>query len=208
MTRSSHGSRRQLGYAGAVLVAAFALAGCSATGGQASPSPPTSSTSAAPSPAVAASPTAGSSTVPRVSSGTGSTGIVTVGAAVANGLGPFLTGAGGHTLYILTTDAPNQSTCAGACAAIWPPFTVSPGATPTAGSGVSGKLGTMKRSDGSTQVTYDGRPLYYYSHDTAAGQTNGQGFAGVWYVALASDHARSAGSSASSAAPASSSSGY
>ena len=192
MTRSSPGSPLRHGWVAAALIAALGLTACSATTGQASASPA------------------------EVAGG------VTVGTRTANGLGPFLTGAGGRTLYELTTDSANKSTCTGACASIWPPLTVS-GGTPAAGSGVNGTLGTMTRPDGTRQVTYDGRPLYYYSHDTAAGQTNGQGFGGIWFVALASgalgsgsgsagsasgSGSSAAPSSAPSAAPASSSSGY
>ncbi len=130
----------------------------------------------------------------------------TVGTAGAGALGTFLTGAGGRTLYILTKDSPGTSTCSGGCASIWPPFTVSGGAAPGAGTGVTGTLATISRPDGSVQVTYEGMPLYYYSGDSAAGQTNGQGIQGVWYVALAAGNGSSGGGSA--APSASTSSGY
>jgi len=124
-----------------------------------------------------------------------------VGTATAGGLGPFLTGAGGRTLYILTKDSPGTSTCTGGCAGAWPPFTVS-GTAPSAGSGVTGKLATLTRSDGGIQVTYNGMPLYYFSGDSAAGQTNGQGVQGIWYVALAAGNASTSGSTAApTAAP-------
>jgi len=119
-----------------------------------------------------------------------------VGTATAGGLGPFLTGAGGRTLYILTKDSPGTSTCTGGCASVWPPFTVSGATAPSAGSGVTGKLATLTRSDGGIQVTYDGMPLYYFSGDSAAGQTNGQGVQGIWYVALAAGNASTSGSTA------------
>ena len=130
----------------------------------------------------------------------------TVGTATAGGLGPFLTGAAGRTLYILTRDSPGTSTCTGGCASIWPPFTVSGGAAPGAGTGVTGKLATIRRTDGRVQLTYNGMPLYYYSGDSAAGQANGQGVQGVWYVALAAGNGSSGGGSA--APSASTSSGY
>ena len=77
-------------------------------------------------------------------------------------------------------------------------------------SGVAGTLGTVPRPDGSTQVTHDGMPLYYYSGDTQAGQTNGQGVQGIWYVALAAGNIAAPASAApASAAPAASGySGY
>ncbi len=139
-----------------------------------------------------------------------SAGSITVSTAATSGLGPFLTGAGGRTLYILTSDSPGATTCAGACASAWPPFTVRTGAPAAAGLGVAGTLGTITRPDGSTQVTHDGMPLYYYSGDTQAGQTNGQGVQGLWYVALAAGNTAAPASAApASAAPAASgSSGY
>jgi predicted lipoprotein with Yx(FWY)xxD motif len=132
-----------------------------------------------------------------------------VGTATASGLGPFLTGAGGRTLYILTKDSPGTSTCTGGCASAWPPFTVT-GTAPSAGAGVTGKLATLTRSDGGKQVTYNGMPLYYFSGDSAAGQANGQGVQGIWYVALAAGNASTSGSTAApSAAPSpSAASGY
>ncbi len=132
---------------------------------------------------------------------------VTVGAATVGGLGPLLTGTGGRTLYVLTRDHPGTTTCTGTCATVWPPFTVGPGESAVAGTGVTGTLATITRPDGSRQVTYDGMPLYYYSGDTQAGQANGQGIQGIWYVALAAGSGAAPGSAAPpSAAP--SASGY
>jgi predicted lipoprotein with Yx(FWY)xxD motif len=112
-------------------------------------------------------------------------------------LGTFLTGTGGMTLYIFTQDRPNQTTCTGGCAQLWPPLTVSAGQQPEAGAGVTGRLGTLVRPDGGTQVTYDGMPLYHYSGDTKAGDITGQGKGGVWFVAPASGRAPAAASSPS-----------
>lgn len=98
--------------------------------------------------------------------------------------GSILVGANGRTLYVFDKDQPNQSACSGACASAWPVDQTS--GTPKAGSGVKASLlGTIKRGDGTTQVTYNKHPLYYYSGDTAAGQQNGQGinaFGALWYV--------------------------
>jgi predicted lipoprotein with Yx(FWY)xxD motif len=81
-------------------------------------------------------------------------------------------------------DQPDQSACSGACVAAWP-IDQSSG-TPKAGNGVkTNLLGTIHRSDGTTQVTYNHHPLYYYSGDSGAGQQNGQGvvgFGAAWYV--------------------------
>ena len=79
--------------------------------------------------------------------------------------GMALFGPSGKVLYVFGPDKGSRSHCYGACASAWPPL-LSTGA-PLAGSGVNSKLlGTTKRTDGSVQVTYDGRPLYYYLADT------------------------------------------
>jgi predicted lipoprotein with Yx(FWY)xxD motif len=91
-----------------------------------------------------------------------------------------LTNAKGFTLYSFAPDTPSRSNCNGACAAYWPPVT----GTPAAGPGVTGKLGTIKRSDGATQATYDGHPLYTYIADTAPGQAHGNNLnlnGGLWH---------------------------
>lgn len=106
-----------------------------------------------------------------------------VGTATSPTLGIHLTGANGMTLYILTKDTPNQSTCTGACASTWPPLTVSAGGSAQAGTGATGTFGTITRADGSAQVVHNGMPLYYFKGDAQAGDTNGQGTGGVWFVA-------------------------
>jgi predicted lipoprotein with Yx(FWY)xxD motif len=101
--------------------------------------------------------------------------------AADSGLGSVLVDAGGFTLYLFEQDTGTTSTCTGDCATTWPPLTTDGNAT--AGNGAqSSRLGTTSRDDGSTQVTYDGHPLYRYSGDTAAGDTNGQGVNGVWFA--------------------------
>jgi predicted lipoprotein with Yx(FWY)xxD motif len=95
-------------------------------------------------------------------------------------VGQVLTDGNGRTLYLLKTDTGTMSTCTGSCASTWPPDTVSGKAT---ASGVNASmLGTTTRSDHTTQVTFDGHPLYYYSGDAAAGQVNGQGIQGTWFT--------------------------
>jgi predicted lipoprotein with Yx(FWY)xxD motif len=87
------------------------------------------------------------------------------------------------TLYQFTADAANTSNCTAACIQAWPPLTVTNGTTPVAASGVTGALGTIKRADdGSTQVTMNQLPLYYFAQDKAAGDVKGQGVAGKWFV--------------------------
>jgi predicted lipoprotein with Yx(FWY)xxD motif len=91
-----------------------------------------------------------------------------------------LTNAKGRTLYWFAPDTATRSACYGTCAAYWPPVR---GAA-TAGPGVTGRLGTITRSDGPVQATYDGHPLYTYAGDTAAGQANGNRLnlnGGLWY---------------------------
>jgi predicted lipoprotein with Yx(FWY)xxD motif len=91
-----------------------------------------------------------------------------------------LTNAGGFTLYWFAPDTPARSTCYGTCAGYWPPLT----GTPSAGPGVTGTLGTIKRSDGTTQITYNGHPLYTYVGDTAPGQAFGNNLnlnGGLWH---------------------------
>jgi predicted lipoprotein with Yx(FWY)xxD motif len=110
---------------------------------------------------------------------------LTVNAVADTTLAAYLTGDDGRTLYINTNDNAGTSTCTGDCAASWPPFTLGAGETVAGGAGVTGTFGTSTRDDGSTQVTYNGAPLYYFVADTAAGTTNGQGVGGVWFVAPA-----------------------
>jgi predicted lipoprotein with Yx(FWY)xxD motif len=91
-----------------------------------------------------------------------------------------LTNAGGFTLYWFAPDTPSRSTCYGTCAGYWPPVT----GTPAAGPGVTGTLATIKRSEGTTQVTYNGHPLYTYAGDTAPGQAFGNNLnlnGGLWH---------------------------
>lgn len=100
-------------------------------------------------------------------------------------LGTVLVSSNGHTLYLFQADKSSTSTCNGNCAKQWPPLTVSNG-KPTGANGVKANmLSTTTRSDGSKQVTYNGHPLYTFSGDSKAGQTNGQGltaFGAKWYV--------------------------
>jgi predicted lipoprotein with Yx(FWY)xxD motif len=105
-------------------------------------------------------------------------------------LGKYLVDSQGRTLYLFEKDTGTISTCSGACASAWPPSTKS--GHPKAGSGVNAALlGNSTRSDGSTQLTYDGHPLYRYAGDGSPGDTNGQGltqFGGGWYVVSPAGH--------------------
>jgi len=108
---------------------------------------------------------------------------LTLGTASSD-LGTFLVGRDGLTTYYFAADAsPGVSVCEGDCLTAWPPVTVPPGNTVVASEEVPGVLGLISTTDGSSQVTYDGRPLYYWQGDTEAGQTNGHGVNDIWWVA-------------------------
>ena len=115
--------------------------------------------------------------------------------------GTFLTDSSGKTLYLFQSDTASASSCTAACAAAWPPLTSS-GQPTASGDAKSNMLGTIKRSDGTTQVTYNGHPLYTYVGDSAPGQANGEGssqFGALWDVVSPSGMAiTGAGSSGSS----------
>jgi len=96
-------------------------------------------------------------------------------------LGDILVDADGLTAYVFLQDTGSESTCYDECEAAWPPIVVD--GDPVAGDGVDGSLlGTTERDDGTTQVTYDGQPLYLFASDAAPGDTNGQGVGEVWFV--------------------------
>jgi predicted lipoprotein with Yx(FWY)xxD motif len=105
----------------------------------------------------------------------------------ASSFGRILFDGRGFVLYGFTRDPRGRSACSGACARAWPPFIVK--SRPRAGAGaVAGLLGTTKRANGSLQVTYAGRPLYYYVGDRRPGQIlcqNVSEFGGVWRVVRA-----------------------
>ncbi len=107
----------------------------------------------------------------------------TVKAAHSSKYGSLLVNAAGMTLYHYTPDKHGTVKCTAACAKFWPPLVVARGTKPKAGAGVSAaKLSTLKRPDGTTQVTYAGFPLYRYSGDAKPGDVKGQGFQGVWHA--------------------------
>ena len=156
--------------AGAVM-AGLMLAACGSSGGSSAPqtSPPGATASPSAS-SPAAAPEGGAATVSLK--------------PVKDIEDPALVGPDGKTVYLFEGDKNGKPTCAGACTQFWPPVTAS--GMPTAGSGLNKSLlGTVKRADGSTQVTYAGHPLYYYSGDAGPGTALGQGmsaFGAEWYV--------------------------
>jgi predicted lipoprotein with Yx(FWY)xxD motif len=105
-----------------------------------------------------------------------------------------LTSATGFTLYSFAPDTSTKSNCNGACAKFWPPVK-----GPVTAAGVKGTFATIKRSNGSTQATFDGHPLYTYVGDTAPGQAKGNGLnlsGGVWHE-ITTSGSTPAGSSSS-----------
>ncbi len=97
-------------------------------------------------------------------------------------LGSILTDNQGMTLYVFKKDKAGESACSGSCAKLWPPLTVAEGAQPVAASRIPATLGQIERKDDTYQVTYNGMPLYRYAGDSKPGDTNGQGFNGLWSV--------------------------
>jgi predicted lipoprotein with Yx(FWY)xxD motif len=143
-------------------IAAFAAA-CGGGSGTSSATAPSSASSA---PAAAAA-------------GTG----VTI-ATHSGAYGTYLSDGAGRSLYMFQPDKSGTSTCYGACAKFWPPLTSSSAAQ--AGGGVQqAMLGTTKRTDGATQITFAGHPLYYFAQDKSVGDTKGEGLnlsGGNWYL--------------------------
>jgi len=145
-----------------------------------------SSSSAASTPAAAAS---NSATAAASGSGGSTVAERTIGSQ------QVLTNAQGLTLYWFVPDTSTTSKCTGSCATYWPPVK----GPITAGSGVTGTLGTITRSDGTTQATYDGHPLYTYAADSGPGQNKGNGLnvsGGLWYEMTVSGATPAAGASA------------
>jgi predicted lipoprotein with Yx(FWY)xxD motif len=157
----------------ALAISAIAVAGCGST---------SSSTSSA-----AAAAPASSSGAESIGTATGKPGV-------------YLTGDNGRSVYLWVADSGGKSACSGACAKAWPP--VETKGKPTAGSGVTAAdLGTITRSDGSEQVTYNGHPLYYFIADKSAGSTIGQGnngFGAKWWLVAPSGSAITTGSTSAS----------
>jgi predicted lipoprotein with Yx(FWY)xxD motif len=107
----------------------------------------------------------------------------TVKAAQNATYGSLLVTASGMTLYRYTPEKKGAVKCTGACASFWPPLVVSGNTKPTAGAGASaGKLSTVKRSNGTRQVTYGGFALYRYAADKKPGDVKGQGVEGKWFA--------------------------
>jgi len=171
-------------------VALLAAAACSSSGSSSSSAPPS---------AAAPASSAASSTVITTKTSSG---------------GSYLTNSAGRAIYLFMADSTGKSTCDGACASAWPPVLAS--GQPTASGGVQASdLGTIIRSDGTKQVTYDGHPLYYFVGDTGPGTDKGQGVDGFgakwWLVAPSGSSITTAvtiGGSGASSSPSSGGGGY
>lgn len=176
----------------AIPIVAVALASCGSSGssGASQPSAPTTATPSAASPAPS----------------TGQAAAVDVG---TTSLGSILVNSQGGTLYLFEADQGTTSACTGACAQAWPPLVAN--GPPTTGNGANSSLiGTTQRSDGTSQVTYNGHPLYTFAKDQNAGDTNGEGitaFGGSWFVLSPAGTEITAATSSSSSGG-SSTSGY
>ena len=152
----------------AILILALVLAACSET-----PAASSAEETAAPTP----SPEASESAAPSESAeASGEAAVVTADSE----LGAILTDAAGMTIYFFANDTEGTSNCEGDCLANWPPVEAED--SPAAGEGVTAELGTIERSDGTRQLTVNGFPAYYFAADAAAGDVNGQGVGGVWWV--------------------------
>jgi predicted lipoprotein with Yx(FWY)xxD motif len=152
--------------------AAAAAALVACSSAGASPSPSASSTSSA---AAAATGTVKTATIAGVT---------------------VLTNSKGFTLYSFAPDTPTTSKCNGTCAQNWPPVT-----GPVTAAGITGTFGTINRSDGSVQATFDGHPLYTFAGDTAPGQAKGNGLnaaGGLWHEITTSGTAAPAPAGSSS----------
>jgi predicted lipoprotein with Yx(FWY)xxD motif len=165
----------------------------------------------------------GSSTSPAASSSTPASSSSSVTPAAADSSAPagsaviathktargiVLTNAKGDTLYWFAIDTPTTSKCNGSCATYWPPVIGTPKAA--AGTSLTGKFGTITRSNGQVQATYDGHPLYTYAADTAPGQIKGNGLnasGGLWW-AMSPSGAKLGAAAAASPSSSSSSGGY
>lgn len=183
MTAENESMKRELALFGGT-ASLLILAACgSATAGTGSSNSPTAT--AVPTPTATATPTPTPLPTPTPMRATPppATGTAVSLRSVGN-LGQILVGANGRTVYFFLADTGMTSTCSGSCAQNWPPVTTT--GAPHATGGVSQSLlGTTKRADGRTQVTYHGHPLYYFIADTGPAMANGEGlnaFGAMWKV--------------------------
>ena len=164
-------SKGRIIVAGATAAAACLLTACGGASGSATSAPPAASSSGSAAPAASSGASGGSGLDAALRATTNST------------LGPIVVDSPGRTLYRFDKDSasPPASNCEGACAKLWPPVLVG---TQISLTGVNRSLlGTIKRADGTVQLTLHGWPLYRYAGDSAPGDVNGEGVGGVWFAA-------------------------
>ncbi len=180
--------------AAAVVLAACGSSGNSASGSGGSSAPPSSASS--------------STSAPSGGSATGTTVVTHKGP-----MGTYLTDSKGRAVYLFASDTSTMSSCNASCLVLWPALTTN--GMPHGTGAATAKIGTIKDSSGATQVTYNGHPLYYYSGDNGAGQTNGEGinnFGAKWWLVSPAgkqltNTSSSSGGSSSSPSPSHSSGG-
>jgi predicted lipoprotein with Yx(FWY)xxD motif len=169
MKRMPAPARMAAGVGGAV-AAALLVAACSGGSSSTAAAPASSSPAGTPS----------SSAAPSSSAGGSSSAVI---ATASSSAGTFLTD-GGRAVYLWMKDSNGMSACSGACAGAWPPVTAT-GTVTASGGAKASDLGTITRSDGTKQVTYDGHPLYFFAGDSSAGMASGQGsdsFGAKWWL--------------------------
>lgn len=157
------------------LVLALGLAACAAPADEGSPTASASEPASATPEPMTESPGAATATEEPTAAAADATVL-----AADSDLGQILTDAEGMVIYYFANDSEGTSNCEGDCLANWPPVAVD--GEPTAGDGVGAELGTIEGNDGTTQLTINGFPAYYFVGDSAAGDTNGQGVGEVWWV--------------------------
>jgi predicted lipoprotein with Yx(FWY)xxD motif len=168
---------RLAGGVGGAVGAALLVAACSSGSSSTAASAPASSA------AVPASSAAAPASSAAASAGSSSSGGTVISTA-SSSAGDFLTDGTGRAVYLWVKDTGGTSACSGACAGAWPPVTTTSAAT-ASGSAKASELGTITRSDGTKQVTYDGHPLYYFEGDSGPGTATGQGsdgFGAKWWL--------------------------
>lgn len=143
---------------------------------------PAAAPTSAPAPVVpTAAPTNPPATALPPTSAPAQSSSVTIALASNAQLGKVLADGNGRTLYLFTKDTPGTSNCYDKCEQSWPPLVSS--AKPVVKDGISDALiGTTQRKDGTSQITYNGWPLYFFGKDQNPGDTAGQSVGKVWWV--------------------------
>jgi predicted lipoprotein with Yx(FWY)xxD motif len=107
-------------------------------------------------------------------------GIIVLNTSTNSSIGTYLVATNGMTLYQYSQDTSGVSNCSGQCATFWPPYTVSTSGSLAGGIGINGTISTITRADGKKQITYNGKPLYFWQGDSKSGDTTGQNVNGFF----------------------------